>query len=200
MPQGAAKKTTNGDNEASRNNSRRRGGITGAQELWEPGRRPLHGRERRERLRPLPSSGPPSCQRPHGLNPAGPGKLGSLQEWAQGQGTQSVRAAGGKERRLGQAAWVELGDLGPIRVSVSPTENGADADPYLLGSTGGRRGGGEKCQEPQGLLSLLCPQGGTSFLPSPFCLGKVPKCLWGRKLSGPHRKRPGPAGRRSIIG
>lgn len=101
----------------------------------------------------------------------------------------------GKGHRGDRAAWVEVGDPGLIRASDSSAKKGADANAQPPGSaqTRGNRQLFRDC-------SFVCPQGGTSYLPSAFCLGKVPKCLWERNRPD-HTGSAGPAhGGRSIIG
>lgn len=81
-------------------------------------------------------------------------------------------ARGGEEH-----SWVRppglRDDLGPVNASF-PNKTGATANPppfcdLWLEVKAGSRG---DCYR-------FCPRGGTSFLPSALCLGKVPKCLWG---------------------
>lgn len=67
-----------------------------------------------------------------------------------------------------------MGDVGSIRGPVS-LKLEADAKPTspALCVVGGEG------QESQGLLSFLCPQGGTSFLP-PFVLGRFQNASWAK--------------------
>lgn len=162
------------------------------------GRRPVQGTERGESEASLPP-GPASRQRslpPAPFRselsrtwetgfPAGPGPRAEDPEYG---------GSGGKG-----ADWLELGDFGPIQASVSPTCKPGDANPPPLARGGGCSGGRGKHRTAGTAIFLVST--GWHFLPSfHLCLGKVPNCLWGRELSGPHRKRPGPAGGRLIIG